>query len=291
MKNLNIFCFGFGQVAKSFIKKIKTEKIPFELSVTSRNESEIKTFENISYQSFNFSEKKFDKNLIKKLEDADHILVSIAPINGKDIVVKHFKNKFNSTKYKWITYLSATSVYGDHNGKWVNEKSETKPTSLSGKERLKAEQTWIKLFNEYNLPSQIFRLSGIYSNQHNVLNRLRSGEVKIVDKKNHFFSRIHIEDIANVLYKSLNTSKKLEVFNISDDKPASNKEVIMHGVNLLGIKKPQTIKVNDIKSEMLKKFYRDSKRVNNKKMKKFFKLKLKFPTYVEGLNYINNNSI
>ena len=187
MKNLNIFCFGFGQVAKSFIKKIKTEKIPFELSVTSRNESEIKTFENISYQSFNFSEKKFDKNLIKKLEDADHILVSIAPINGKDIVVKHFKNKFNSTKYKWITYLSATSVYGDHNGKWVNEKSETKPTSLSGKERLKAEQTWIKLFNEYNLPSQIFRLSGIYSNQHNVLNRLRSGEVKIVDKKNHFF--------------------------------------------------------------------------------------------------------
>ena len=33
----------------------------------------------------------------------------------------------------------------------------------------------------------------------------------------------------------------------------------MHGVNLLGIKKPQTIKVNDIKSEMLKKFYRDSK--------------------------------
>ncbi|RPG94854.1 MAG: oxidoreductase [Candidatus Pelagibacter sp. TMED253] len=291
MKNLNIFCFGFGQVAKSFIKKIKTEKIPFELSVTSRNETEIKTFENISYQSFNFSEKKFDKNLIKKLEDADHILVSIAPINGKDIVVKHFKNKFNSTKYKWITYLSATSVYGDHNGKWVNEKSETKPTSLSGKERLKAEQTWIKLFNEYNLPSQIFRLSGIYSNQHNVLNRLRSGEVKIVDKKNHFFSRIHVEDIANVLYKSLNTSKKVEVFNISDDKPASNKEVIMHGVNLLGIKKPQTIKVNDIKSEMLKKFYRDSKRVNNKKMKKFFKLKLKFPTYVEGLNYINNNSI
>ena len=291
MKNLNIFFFCFLQVAKSFIKKIKTEKIPFELSVTSRNESEIKTFENISYQSFNFSEKKFDKNLIKKLEDADHILVSIAPINGKDIVVKHFKNKFNSTKYKWITYLSATSVYGDHNGKWVNEKSETKPTSLSGKERLKAEQTWIKLFNEYNLPSQIFRLSGIYSNQHNVLNRLRSGEVKIVDKKNHFFSRIHIEDIANVLYKSLNTSKKVEVFNISDDKPASNKEVIMHGVNLLGIKKPQTIKVNDIKSEMLKKFYRDSKRVNNKKMKKFFKLKLKFPTYVEGLNYINNNSI
>ena len=34
---------------------------------------------------------------------------------------------------KWITYLSATSVYGDHKGDWVNEKASLKPTSLMGK--------------------------------------------------------------------------------------------------------------------------------------------------------------
>ena len=33
---------------------------------------------------------------------------------------------------KWITYLSATSVYGDHKGEWVNENSATKPTSVNG---------------------------------------------------------------------------------------------------------------------------------------------------------------
>jgi nucleoside-diphosphate-sugar epimerase len=38
------------------------------------------------------------------------------------------KNYFKSNKFKWITYLSATSVYGDHNGEWVDENSETKPT-------------------------------------------------------------------------------------------------------------------------------------------------------------------
>ena len=40
---------------------------------------------------------------------------------------------------------------------------------------------------------------------------------------------------------------------------------------------------------MLKNFYKDSKKVSNKKMKKFFNYNLKFPTYIEGLNNISNN--
>ena len=83
MSQLNIFCFGFGQVAKSFIKKIKDEKIKFKFSTTSREESKIKTFEGVSYQSFKFNEEKFDNNLLKNLKEADYVLVSIAPINNK----------------------------------------------------------------------------------------------------------------------------------------------------------------------------------------------------------------
>ena len=42
---------------------------------------------------------------------------------------------------------------------------------------------------------------------------------------------------------------------------------------------------------MLKIFYKDSKKVDNKKMKKFFNYNLKFSTYKEGLNNIFNNLI
>ena len=247
--------------------------------------------DNINYQSFQFTEKGFDKNFISRLEEADHILLSIAPINGADIVIKNFQNYFKVNKLKWITYLSATSVYGDHGGEWVNENSKTKPTSSNGIERLKVEKEWMKLSDKFDLPFQIFRLSGIYSNQYNVLTRLKSGEAKIINKKNHFFSRIHVEDIANILSNSLTQIKKNEVYNISDDKPASSEEVTMYGVKLLGVDKPKTIEVNQVESEMLKNFYKDSKKVDNKKMKEFFNYKLKHPTYVEGLNYIFNNSI
>ena len=291
MSTTNIICFGFGQVAKNIIKKLKYQGITFSLTTTSREESKTKEFENINYESFQFSEEGFDKNFISRFEEADHILLSIPPISGTDIVIKNLKDYFKSSKFKWITYLSATSVYGDHNGEWVDENSETKPTSPNGIERLKVEKEWMQLASKYDLPFQIFRLSGIYSNQYNILKRLKSGEAKIINKKNHFFSRIHVEDIANVLSSSLNNFKKKEIYNISDNQPASAEEVAMYGVKLLGIDKPKTIEINEIKSEMLKNFYKDSKKVDNKKMKEFFNHKLKYPTYVEGLNYIFNNTI
>jgi nucleoside-diphosphate-sugar epimerase len=291
METKNIICFGFGQVAKNFIKKLNDQGIPFQLTTTSREESKSKKFKNINYESFQFTEENFDENFISRFEEADHILLSIAPISGTDIVIKNLKDYFKSSKFKWITYLSATSVYGDHSGGWVDEKSETKPTSPNGVERLKVEKEWMELAVKFDLPLQIFRLSGIYSNQFNILKRLKSGEAKIINKKNHFFSRIHVEDIANVLFSSLNSFKKKEIYNISDNQPASAEEVAMYGVKLLGMDKPKAIEINEIENEMLKNFYKDSKKVDNKKMKEFFSLKLKYPTYVEGLNYIFNNNI
>ena len=288
---MNIICFGFGQVAKNFIKKLKDQGATFKLTATSREVSKTEEFENITYESFQFTKEGFDKNFLKRFEEADHILLSIAPIHGVDIVIKNFKDNFKSNKLKWITYLSATSVYGNHNGEWVDENSETKPTSPNGVERLKVEKEWMQLASKFDLPFQIFRLSGIYSNQFNILKRLKSGEAKIINKKNHFFSRIHVEDIANILFSSLNNFKKKEIYNISDNLPASAEEVAMYGVKLLGIDKPKTIEINEIESEMLKNFYKDSKKVDNKKMKEFFNHKLKYPTYVEGLNYIFNKTI
>jgi nucleoside-diphosphate-sugar epimerase len=291
MQTKNIICFGFGQVAKNFVKKLKDQGVSFKLTTTSREKSKNKKFENINYESFQFTEKSFDKNFISRFEEADHILLSIAPVNGVDIVIKNFKDHLKSNKFKWVTYLSATSVYGDHNGEWVDENSETKPTSPNGIERLEAEKEWIQLAIKFDLPFQIFRLSGIYSNQYNILTRLKSGDAKIINKKNHFFSRIHVEDIANILLSSLNQFKKNEIYNISDNQPASAEDVTMYGVKLLGTDKPKTIEISETQSEMLKNFYKDSKKVDNKKMKEFFKYKLKYPTYIEGLNYIFNNAI
>ena len=291
MKNINIFCFGFGQVAKSFITKLYSEKFNINLSVTSREESKEKRIKQLKYQSYKFLDNNYDNNLVGQLKKSDHILISIPPVKGVDLVVDTFGQVIKECKPKWITYLSATSVYGDHKGEWVNELSKTKPISSNGVSRLNAEQSWLKLSNQKKFPLQIFRLSGIYSNQNNILTRLKSEKVNLINKKNHYFSRIHVSDIANILFKSLSNFKSGEVYNISDDKPSTSAEVTLYGVKILNVEKPTSIEVKDIKNEMLKNFYKGSKKVSNKKMKSFFNYELLFPTYIEGLNYIRNNHI
>ena len=291
MKDINIFCFGFGQVAKNFIKKLIVEKHNINLSTTSRSESSKETFEGINYNSYLFNSEKFDQNLVVKLKEANHILVSIPPENQEDLVVKNFSKLIESSKVKWITYLSATSVYGDHKGEWVNENSKTNPISNNGVARLKAENSWVSLEKNNKLPVQIFRLSGIYSNEKNILVRLKLGDVKLINKKEHYFSRIHVDDIANILFKSLSKFKSGEIYNLSDDKPSSFEELALLGAKILNIKNVEKIEVDEIKNEMLKNFYNESKKVSNKKVKNYFNYNLKFPSYIEGLNYIRNNFI
>ena len=291
MKDINIFCFGFGQVAKNFIKKLSIKNYNIILTTTSRSESSKETFKGINYNSYLFNSNKFDQNLLVKLKEADHILVSIPPENQEDLVVKNFSKFIENSKVKWITYLSATNVYGDHKSEWVNENSKTNPISNKGVARLKAENSWISLEKNSKLPIQIFRLSGIYSNEKNILVRLKSGDVKLIDKRDHYFSRIHVDDIASILFKSLLKFKSGEIYNLADDKPSSSEEVTLFGAKILNIKNIKKIEVDEIKSEMLKNFYNESKKVSNKKVKNYFNYNLKFPSYIEGLNYIRNNFI
>ena len=151
--------------------------------------------------------------------------------------------------------------------------------------RLKAENSWTSLEKNNKLPVQIFRLSGIYSNEKNILVRLKSGDVKLINKKDHYFSRIHVDDIANILFKSLLKFKSGEIYNLSDDKPSSSKEITLYGAKILNIENMENIEVDAIKSEMLKNFYKEFKKVSNKKVKNYFNYNLIPLHNLETLNH------
>ena len=290
-KKFKLFCFGFGQVAKYFTENLIKNDFNFDLVATNTTKTTTKKFKKKTYKSFFMKNNKFDKKLIKELVSSNKILISISPKGKKDIVLNNFAKFFKKNMFEWIVYLSATSVYGNKKGRWVDEKTKTNPTSQRGKDRLKVENMWLKYFKNYNLPVQIFRLAGIYSIENNAINRLKRGKLKIVKKKNHFFSRIHVEDIARILSISLKKNNPGQIFNISDNRPCSNDEIAKYAAKLINSVKPKEIKIKDIKSEMLSEFYKDSKRVDNQKMKSFFRYKLKYPTYKEGLKAIKNQSI
>ena len=290
-KRFKLFFFGFGQVGKYFLNKLIQEKYNFDLVTTNTKKTENKIFDRLNFKSYYFFNNKFDPNLLNELNNSNKILISIPPIEGHDIVLKTFHKVFTESKFDWITYLSATSIYGNANGEWVDENKNPNPTSSRGISRLNAEKAWLEYFKNYKIPLQIFRLAGIYSNENNVLQRLKLGTQNIIEKKNHYFSRIHVEDIAAILFVSLKKFSSGEVFNISDDYPSSNVELVKYAASLIKMPIPQSISVDQIQNEMLKDFYKDSKRVKNEKMKNFFGYNLKYPTFKEGLKFIKNHKI
>ena len=116
-------------------------------------------------------------------------------------------------------------------------------------------------------------------------------EKKIYVKEKKYFSRIRIEDLAYILKKMFFSSKNNMTLNAADDKPATNREVAIYAAKLLKIKSLRPVPISQFKNKMIKDFYKDSKKVSNKNMKNKLKLKLKYPTYKQGLRNIFNNLI
>lgn len=210
-------------------------------------------------------------------------MISTPPEVEKIIINNFLTTLKNNKNLQWVGYLSSTSVYGDHKGDWVEETSNTQPTSKMGLKRMEAEQ----LLLNSNLPVRIFRLAGIYSLERNIFSRLKKKEVKIINKKDQIFSRIHVEDIVQVLFSSFSKSKDKDIFNVSDDEPCSYKEVVEYAATLLQIEMPKEINFEDLKNSKMKDFYRDRKKVQNLKIK-LMGVKLKYPTFKEGLAAIFN---
>ena len=285
MHEINLFCFGFGQVAKAFINNLLKNKIKINLITTSREKTGEYNYLNLKYINFNFHEKIFDKNLLSEIKKYSHILISTPPINSKDLFLELLKSNYNLlNESKWITYLSSTSVYGDHNGAWVDEQSQLVPSSEKGKIRLEIENRWKILSKDY--PIQIFRLAGIYSKEDNLITRIKKNNSRIIKKKNHKFSRVHLEDVSGFLFRSLENLKPGEIYNIADDKPISNEEVLGEILNKYMLKSPMLVDYNDLEDSTLKEFYLSSKKVKNNKAKNFFNYELIYPTIREGLKLL-----
>lgn len=284
-----LFCFGMGYVASLFSEKLISNG--WSVSATCRLQEKSINLKKQGCESYIFSSGNRIPDLTKALQNVTHILVSIPPENFGDPVINHYKKQISSiNNLQWVTYLSSTGVYGNHNGEWINEKTKPIPSSIRGERRLVAENQWQDSFGNKSLSLNIFRLSGIYGPDRNSFIRIKEGKAKRIIKKNLFFNRVHIEDIVGFLCASVKMKNYSGVYNLSDDEPAPPQDVITYACKLLGVDPPPTTIYNEENTyDKEYKFYFDSKKVSNERIKKRFKYNLKYKSYREGLKSILQN--
>ena len=133
-------------------------------------------------------------------------------------------------------------------------------------------------------PMHLFRLAGIYGPGRNALETVRRGGARRIVKPGQVFSRIHIDDIAAVLRASIKTPAPGAVYNVCDDEAAPPQDVITFACGLLAVAPPPCIAFADAElSDMARSFYRDNKRVSNRRIKSDLGVTLRWPTYHDGL--------
>ena len=191
------------------------------------------------------------------------ILHSVPPLGNSDPVYECFM-KFVSElpdQFKFI-YLSSTGVYGDHKGNWVDETAKLNPKTELGIYRLYAENVWKKIAKQFGLKLTIMRLAGIYGLGRNPIERLQKGKARVIRKSGLLFSRIHVEDIVEIIRLCIERDDMSGTYNICDNKPASSEKVMKEASRLLGIDCPAAVSMEKLDlSKTALDFYSESKKV------------------------------
>lgn len=221
-----------------------------------------------------------ETDLTPHLRAATHILTSIAPNRDGDPVVCAYGPLLRGLRPEWVGYLSTTAVYGDHGGDWVDEGTPPTPSTPRGHQRLQAEQAW----RATGLPVHIFRLAGIYGPGRGPFAKVRDGSARRIIKPGQVFSRIHVDDIAQVLRASIARPDPGAAYNVCDDDPAPPEDVIAHAATLLGLPLPPAEAYDTAEmTPMARSFYAESKRVRNDRIKRDLGVRLIHPDYRSGL--------
>ena len=278
-----LFCFGLGYTARVLAARLKARG--WRIAGTTRGGDEARALARAGTEVFLFDRGRPLADAGAALAGTTHLLSSVPPDgDGDPVIDAHGADIAALGGISWAGYLSTTGVYGDRDGGWVDEEAPLEPTGARGRKRVAAEAAWLALRRDHGVPVHLFRLAGIYGPGRNALATVKAGRAKRIDKPGQVFSRIHVDDIVAVLEASMARPSPGRAYNVCDDDPAPPAEVIAHACDLLGLAPPPLVPFEQAElSAMARSFYRDNKRVSNRRIKQELGVKLAYPGYKAGL--------
>lgn len=279
----SLFCFGYGYSCDYLGQALQAEG--WRVAGTTRDAEKLDLMRGNGIDSYLFDYDAPLDDMHHVFRDVTHLLISTPPDDrGDPTFIMHGEDVREFSNLQWIGYLSTTGVYGDRTGGWVDETSELRPNTKRGSRRLLSERQWLSLYEESGLPVHVFRLAGIYGPGRSALDSVRAGIARRIDKPGHAFSRIHVEDIVQVLMASMAQPHPGAAYNLADDRAAPSHEVIEYACHLLGITPPPLLPYDEADmAPIARSFYADNKRVSNEKIKRELGVRLKFPDFKAGL--------
>lgn len=271
-----LFCFGLGYCGERLVRRLSAAG--WQIRATVRDPASRAAVPGVESVAF---------DRLPDLTGTTHLLSTVPPGPEGDPVLAALKGRNDLGGVAWAGYLSSTAVYGDRGGDWVDTRTEPRPSGPRGAARLAAERGWLALLP--GLPVHVFRLAGIYGPGRSALDAVRAGRARRVHKPGHVFSRIHVDDIVEALLASIARPRPGAVYDLADEAPAPNEEVVAFACELLGAPTPPLEPWDEAAptlSPALRDFYADSRRVSSARTRAELGLTLRHPDHRAGLRAI-----
>ena len=281
MSQGRILVFGYGGVGRALGARLRAEGWSIAATARSRDAAEALAAEGV--EPLDPSDPAAASRAVK---GADAILVTAPPTDagcpGSAALGAPLTARRGAAP--WIGYLSTTGVYGDHAGRWVFEATALAPLSAEAVRRVQAEAAWTALAAGTGAPLAIFRLPGLYGPGRSAFDRLRAGEARRLTSPGQVFSRLHLDDAASGVAAAIGRPRPGAIYNLCDDEPAPNADVIAHAARLLGVPVPREELLDPASlSPPARRFWSENKRVSNALAKAELGWRPAYPTYREGL--------
>jgi nucleoside-diphosphate-sugar epimerase len=183
---------------------------------------------------------------------------------------RNLLDRFLGTK---MLFTSSTSVYGQCDGSWVTERSETNPAREMGRVLLETEKLVL------DRAGTVARLAGIYGpGRSALLSKFLTGTSVIDPENDRFVNQVHRDDIASAIFLLLTRKTGgTQIYNVVDDEPMLQSDCYRWLAQTLNRPMPSTGKL----TERLKRG-NTNKRVSNAKLRRL-SWTLQYPGFPDAM--------
>ena len=198
-----------------------------------------------------------------------------------------------------MVYGSTSGVYGDCAGDVVNEARPLHPDTPRAQRRVAAESA-VRFLGRTNngggVRTSVLRIPGIYAPDRvggTPRERLLRGTPVLEAADDVFTNHIHADDLARACIKALWRGQPQRIYNVNDDTALKMGDYFDLAADLYGLPRPPRISRYEAPRQltlMLLSFMSESRRMDNTRLKRELRLRLRYPTVTEGLRVMTRDA-
>jgi len=185
-----------------------------------------------------------------------------------------------------VVYISTTGVYGDCAGARVDELRPCRAQTARARRRVDAEQRLRAFGGRTGVRVSVLRAPGIYAADRLPLDRLRRGDPVLCAEDDVHTNHIHAVDLARLACLALFRALPGRVYNVSDDSDMKMGDYFDAVADAFALARPPRLDRRQIVerlSPVTLSFMSESRRIDNRRMKRELRAQLAYPTISAGL--------